>query len=114
MLYTQQAPTNDWSDTDKLIRNVAINLNHLKAIDKAQEEKGESLLYRYITRQVADGQAYYQIIRVTKTQVTLRWCEGVCPDGYIDDLLGKLITLQRYPIENLVKHRVAMGKFHSH
>lgn len=114
MKYAKQFPTDDWSDVNQTIKNSEANLAHLKSIDKAQAEKGGNLLYRYFSRPVADGLAWYQVIKVTPKNVTVQWCDGICLDNYCDTMLGDgEITLPRHIVEPLVQGRIAMDKFFS-
>jgi hypothetical protein len=113
MKYIQQAPTDDWSNIDQTIKNSELNLAHLKSIDKTQAEKGESLLYRYFNRPIADGLAWYQVTKVTAKTATVTLCDGICLDDYQDMLLGEENTLPRNMIENLVSSRIALEKLFS-
>jgi hypothetical protein len=113
MIYTKQFPTDDFSDIDQTIKNSNANLAHLKSIDKAQNEKGENLLYRYFNRQVADGYAWYQVTKVTQKTATVKWCDGICLDDYQDMMLGDEATLSRVMVEKLVSSRIAMDKLFS-
>ena len=111
MLYSKQFPTDDWSNIDVTIANSNKNLEHLQSIDKAQEAKGESLLFRYFSRPVADGLAWYQVTKVTAKTVTVKWCDGICLDDYYDGMLGDgETTMPRHIIEPLVQGRIAMDK----
>ncbi len=110
MKYIQQAPTDDWSDIDQMIKNSDLNLNHLKAIDKAQGEKGEGLLFRHFSRPVADGLAWYQVTKVTPKTATVTLCSGICLDDYVDGMIGEEATLPRNIVENLVVSRIALEK----
>ena len=114
MKYKQQAPIDDWSDIDKCIKNSEINLKHLQDIDKAQEAKGEQLLYRYFYRPVADGRAWYQVTKVTSKTATVTWCAGICLDDYVDMMLGEEATISRGMIENMVNGRIALEKLFAH
>ena len=89
MKYVQQKPTDDFSNIDLLISNAEENLKHLKAIDDIQAAKGRKLLYRYFKIPVADGHAYYQITKVTKTTATVTLCEGISIDNYQYISFGK-------------------------
>ncbi len=110
MVYTQKFPTDDDDDDN----NWRKNLNYLDEIDKIQESKGESLLYRYFFVDIADGKAYYQVIGVTPKNVTIKRCSGLCPDEYYDDVLGyDERTLPKKTIEPLVKRRIALEKFYT-
>ena len=55
------------------------NWDHLTRIDKAAKKKGE-ILYRYITHQVGDGQAVYQIVYLTQRTARIRHVRGIGDD----------------------------------
>ena len=114
MKYKQQAPTDVWSNIDQCVENSKINLKHLQDIDKAQEAKGEPLLYRHFHRPVADGRAWYQVTKVTPRTATVTWCEGICLDDYVDMMLGEEAKLPRDMVENLVNGRIALEKLFAH
>ena len=114
MLYSKQFPIDDWSNIDQCIKNSNANLAHLKSIDAIQESKGEGLLFRYFSRPVADGLAWYQVTKVTPKTVTVQWCDGICLDNYYDGMLGDgEVTVPRHMIEDLVRGRIAMDKLFS-
>lgn len=54
----------------------------LLKIDREAKEKGQ-LLWRFIKEPVADGCAFYQIIKVNKRTVHIEVCEGLGDDYYI-------------------------------
>lgn len=58
------------------------NWKLLQSIDAAAAARGE-LLWRYIKYPVADGYAFYQIIRVTKTRARIRVCTGLGDDWHV-------------------------------
>ena len=114
MLYSKQFSIDDWSNIDATIANSKKNLEHLQSIDKAQEAKGEKLLYRYFSRPVADGLAWYQVTKVTAKTVTVQWCDGICLDNYYDGMLGDgVVSMPKHIIEPLVQGRIAMDKLFS-
>ena len=114
MLYSKQFPIDDWSNIDQSIKNSDANLAHLKSIDAIQESKGEGLLFRYFSRPVADGLAWYQVTKVTSKTVTIQWCDGISLDNYYDGMLGDgEVTVPRHMIEDLVRGRIAMDKLFS-
>ncbi len=113
MLYKKQFPIDDYSNIDVSIENSEKNLAHLKSIDKAQEAKGEKLLYRYFSRPVADGLAWYQVTKVTKKAVKVEWCDGICLDNYQDYMIGDEATLPVDMIANLIESRIALDKLFS-
>ena len=114
MKYTKQHPIDNWKDVDLCVKNSKLNFEHLKSIDDEQEKRGEPLLYRYFTRPVADGTAWYQVIKVTSKNVTVQWCDGISLDNYCDGMLGDgEITMPRNVIEPLVRGRIALNKVFS-
>ena len=113
MLYKKQFPIDDYSNIDVSIENSEKNLAHLKSIDKAQEAKGEKLLYRYFYRPVADGRAWYQVTKVTARTATVTWCDGICLDDYQDYMIGDEATLPVDMIANLIESRIALDKLFS-
>lgn len=88
MLYQQKYPTNDWSNVDTVIENSKLNLLELQEIDKKQKAKGK-IVFRYFDVPVADGKAFYQVIKVTKTKAVVKLCSGICLDDYMDMILGE-------------------------
>ena len=113
MIYQKQYPTDDYSDIDVSIENSEKNLAHLKSIDKIQEAKGENLLYRYFSRPVADGMAWYQVTKVTSKTATVQWCDGICLDNYQDGMLGYGGTVPVDMVFNMVDLRIQMDKLFS-
>jgi len=113
MIYKKQYPTDDYSDIDVSIENSEKNLAHLKSIDKVQEAKGENLLYRYFSRPVADGMAWYQVTKVTKSMATVQWCDGICLDNYQDGMLGDGTSIPINMAFNMVDLRIQMDKLFS-
>lgn len=113
MLYKKQFPIDDYSDIDVSIENSEKNLAHLKAIDKVQEAKGEKLLYRYFSRPVADGMAWYQVVKVTSKTASIQWCDGICLDNYQDGMLGDGVTLPVDMVFNMVDLRIKMDELFS-
>ena len=50
---------------------------------------------------VADGSAYYVVLKVTKSKVTIAW-RGFCPDRWFDQVLGAGGSFPRATIARLV------------
>lgn len=106
--YQQEYPIDMGFDKIKELReNSQKNLDNLQAIDKEAREKGE-LLYRYFYVPVADGRAYYQIIKILGTKVAVRICFGICLDSYVDHVLGERSTLPLKKAKQLVESRQAL------
>lgn len=106
MKYKQHFPTpmNDW---EKARVNADNNLNVLEGIDKEQKAKGE-ILWRYFKRNVADGYAFYQIVKVTKKTAKVVLCTGICLDEWVDNLLGTECTLPIEKVQELMYNRDAI------
>ena len=96
MKYKQHFPT-DLNDWEKSYENIKHNLHILEGIDREQRRKGE-ILWRYFKRPVADGYAYYQVVKVTKKTALIKICRGVALDEWTDNLLGEECSL---PIEKV-------------
>jgi hypothetical protein len=92
---------------NEIIENSNKNLEHLRAIDAVAKQRGE-LLHRFFDLPVADGKAYYQITRVTKTKATVTLCDGICLDNYADHILGEESTLDLKKATQLVTSRQAL------
>ena len=67
------AGTYDGNDTDAMLHTFDSNYKRLRTIDKAAKAKGQ-LLYRFISHPYADGNAFYQIVKETKKNVTIKVC----------------------------------------
>lgn len=89
---------------DALIANSDANYAHLRKIDK-QAKENHFLLWRYFTTMVADGYAYYQIVKVNKTNVHVARCKGIALDEYADDILGEWSVLNKARAEQLIANR---------
>ena len=57
---------------------------------------------KIIKTQVADGYAYYEITKVSKNTVYLKWRKDLSCDGYKDYILGDGIKIDKDRIEGLV------------
>jgi hypothetical protein len=108
MKYKQHFPTstNDWS---KNSINAEHNLDILEGIDREQEQRGE-LLWRNFRRNVADGYAYYQIVKVTKKSAIVEVCRGICLDEWTDNMLGEACGLPLSLVESMIGQKDAMNK----
>jgi hypothetical protein len=96
-----------FENIDQVIENSNKNLEHLRAIDTAAKKFG-GLLHRFFYVGVADGRAYYQITKVTKTKTTVELVSGICLDEYADQILGEKSTIETIKAEQLVKSRQAL------
>jgi hypothetical protein len=108
MKYKQHFPT-PFTDWEKARVNSEHNYDVLKGIDKEQRDRG-LLLWRYFRRNVADGYAYYQIVRVTKKSAIVEVCRGICLDEWTDNMLGESCELPIKIVEDLIKQKDALEK----
>ena len=108
MKYKQHFPT-PLTDWEKARVNSEHNYDVLKKIDREQRDKGE-LLWRYFRRNVADGYAYYQVVKVTKKSAIVEVCRGICLDEWTDNMLGDSSQLPIKIVDDLIKQKDAMEK----
>ena len=108
MKYKQHFPT-PLTDWEKARVNSEHNYDVLKKIDREQRDKGE-LLWRYFRRNVADGYAYYQVVKVTKKSAIVEVCRGICLDEWTDNMLGDSCQLPIKIVDDLIKQKDAMEK----
>jgi len=104
MKYEPQFPTNFSGDWNLAIANSDKNFDHLKSIDDTQKAAGQ-LLHRYFHVSVADGRAFYQVTKVTKTTATVTLCEGIDLDGYSDYVIGRQSTLPINRVQEFITRR---------
>ena len=88
---------------DIALRAIDENYEQLKSIDKMAKAKGE-LLGRFVEIGVADGKAFYQIMRVNKNTVRVKALGGL-GDDYILDYWGYEATVDKAYVESLVRSR---------
>lgn len=108
MKYKQHFPT-PFTDWEKARVNSEHNYDVLNGIDREQRDRG-LLLWRYFRRNVADGYAYYQIVKVTKKTAIVEVCRGICLDEWTDNMLGESCELPIDIVDNLIKQKDAMEK----
>ena len=108
MKYKQhfETPLSDW---EKARVNSDNNLQVLEGIDREQKAKGE-ILWRYFKRNVADGYAFYQIVKVTKKTANVKLCTGICLDEWVDGMLGIECTLPLLLVEGMISQKDALDK----
>jgi hypothetical protein len=111
MKYKQHFPT-PFEDWEKARVNSEHNLNVLEGIDREQKAKGE-ILWRYFKRQIADGYAFYQIIKVTKKTAVVKICRGICLDEWTDNLLGEECSLPIQKVQELMYNRDVLDNLFS-
>ena len=81
LLYEPQEVNWD-TDTKTVMKAWDTNLKQLEKQDK-EAKRSDSLVGRYITEPVADGHAYYQIIKENKATVKIRLCVGLGDDWQV-------------------------------
>jgi len=109
MKYKQHFKTEgiDWQEAKV---NADHNWNVLNGIDKEQKDKGE-YLWRYFRRNVADGYAIYQIVKVTKKSAKVEVCRGVELDEWTDNLLGYECELPLKIVTDMIDSKDKMDAF---
>lgn len=108
MKYKQQFATL-LSDLETARVNSDRNYDVLKTIDREQRNRGE-LLWRYFRRNVADGYAYYQVVRVTKKSAIVEVCRGICLDEWTDNMLGEVCELPIKIVRDLIEQKDNLEK----
>ena len=109
MKYKQNFKTDVFADWQEARVNSEHNFNVLEGIDKEQRDKG-LLLWRNFRRNVADGYAYYQIVKVTKKTATIVVCRGICLDEWTDNMLGEECELPIKIVSDLIEQKDAMNR----
>lgn len=99
----------DFQDWEKAKAILARNFEQLQRID-AEAKKSGSLVGRYIRESVADGLAYYQIIKEGKRTVRIRICLDICGDNYRVSYWGEEATIDRKYALKSVEGRDMMTK----
>jgi len=84
----------DYNNWDRVKAILDGNFQQLQQID-AEAKKSGSLVGRYIRESVADGLAYYQIIKEGKRTVRIRICLDICGDNYRVAYWGEEATIDR-------------------
>jgi hypothetical protein len=62
-------------------------------------------LFRF---QVADGYAYYQVEKIGKKSVKVKWRFDLCPDRYTDRILGSGGSFPKNMIEKVIMQEEAI------
>lgn len=76
--------------------------NNQKLVDIDRQAKSEdTILHRYVSEQIADGYAYYQIIRVNKKSVRVRVCTGLGDDWQVPQWGAEATIPMAYAVENI-------------
>lgn len=105
---TAPDPSDDFSEPwEEREKRMQANLAQVQREDEDAQKKG-TLVGRYFYVGVADGRAFYQVIKTTKTTATVNWCPDVAPDNWTDRIMGGGMTLPLDRVEamvNSVAHR---------
>lgn len=88
---------------EKLLRESEKNFEKLEKTDRVAEKQG-LLVGRYIRENIADGYAYYQIIKENKTTVKIKHVVGIS-DDYIVSYWGKQATISKNYIKKSISFR---------
>jgi len=85
------------------------NLKLLRNLDKNAQAK-YPILGGCFSTSVADGKVFYQVVEVSKARATVRLCNGICLDEYVDDILGYESTISLSKATELVERERALLK----
>jgi len=80
---------------------------HEKAKEKSKKATG--LEGKLFSVGVADGSAYYVVVRENKKTVRVEW-RGFCPDRYTDQILGWECTLDKERIAGMIQAEEGFAK----
>jgi len=76
-----------------------------KAVHKSMRSEG--LENKLFSVGVADGSAYYVVVRENKKTVRVQW-RGFCPDRYTDAVLGWECTVEKERIADMIRREEGM------
>ncbi len=79
-----------WNELDNIMNE---NQSHLEQIDQLAKGRGE-LVGRYIQEQIADGYAFYQIIKENKRTCVIRVCRYL-GDDWVISYWGEQATIDK-------------------
>lgn len=96
-------------DIDRALKAIDENWEELKRIDNICKKRG-TILGRYFTISVGDGNAVYQITALKNNAVYVVVCD-VDSDGYTDLVLGEESWMERSLAEQLIESRDRMAEF---
>lgn len=99
----------NWKNIDQAIKISEQNLERLKEIDKISAGK-QTTLGRFISMDVADGMAYYQVQEIRKHQCYVVRCAGICLDEWQDNMFGQECWVNINLINRLIGQREALEK----
>lgn len=63
--------------------------------------------------QVADGYAYYEVVKINKRTVRIKWREDLCADKWQDQILGAGGSFATNVIEPLILREEALDRIFS-
>ena len=101
--------TGDWTAD---IANSEKNLEHLQKLSKEAREKG-TFLHSYFAEPVADGKAFYQVVKIDGDKCTVQLCDGICLDDYVHDYFGYIKEIDLEYAQSKVKGMGALAKIFS-
>lgn len=97
LLLVSKLPIKGWSGLEKKMKQQDKLMDELKELARTNSTP----LGRIIKFQMADSYAYYIISHLAKQKVVVNWID-YC-DGWIDDRLGKVGTLDYSYVQNEIK-----------
>ena len=75
--------------------------------------QGKELFPFFFRIGVADGYAYYEVEKVFKTRVRLKWRKDLCLDGYSDHHFCGGGSFSRADVERYISYEEGMAKIFS-
>ncbi len=87
------------------------NFEKLHGIDQDSKNRGE-LMWRYLAEPIADGQAFYQIVKVGKTKVLIELCTGLGDDWSVR-YWGHSADIDRKYAEDSLRRRDGLAELFS-
>jgi len=100
--YTPKELNFDKLDNKEMLKQWKDNHKLLQDIDK-EAKKSNKILGRYITEPFADGNAFYQIIKVNKRTCKIRVCTGLGDDWVIPYWGREAIVDKKYILQLLLR-----------
>lgn len=102
-------PDHTWKNIDDAIKISEQNFARLKEIDKIAKQN-QTILGRFISTNVADGMAYYQVQEIKKEKCYIVRCAGICLDEWEDNMFGQGCVLLTNNVNRLIGQREALEK----
>ncbi len=88
--------------------------NYKKRFDEAMKKSdalGDGLVVgKLFEIQVDDGYSWYEIVKINKNTVRIKWRSDITLDGYQDWYLGIGGSFSKNKIENVINHRDAINR----